>query len=412
MLDAALIYTQWMPKRNIIQSHKIVPNPFLLAIVIALSVGLNGCNKEQAEDQQSETVAVDSEELLGDGFYGETEVDVKLGEETGEEIATVVDDAEQPETLTETNDSKQISSKEELVENFGFSTADEQAPSTVEENKQPSDCTTVNDAEELSSNSICKTISDRLASVSMSDCESAKLEPGLCNSVGQFPILVSEFAPIENRPPLGRILVIGGTHGDELTSVSIIFRWIKKLNKFHSGLFHWRIVPMLNPDGVLNREASRTNQNGVDLNRNMPSDDWDENALKYWTEKSGENERRYPGPHAASEPETQWLINEINTFKPAAIISVHAPYGVVDYDSLVLNAAPKSLGKLALNLLGTYPGSLGNYAGINKNIPVITVELPHAWDMPSHQESTKIWEDIVGWLRKNVTSENVAAQGY
>ena len=217
-----------------------------------------------------------------------------------------------------------------------------------------------------------------------------------------FPILVSEFVPLKGKQSQGRILVIGGTHGDELTSVSVVFRWVNKLNKFHSGLFHWRIAPLMNPDGVLNRSATRTNQNGVDLNRNMPSDDWPANALSYWEHKGGKDPRKYPGQSAASEPETQWLIDEINTFKPDAIISVHAPYGVVDFDSLRLNTAPKSLGKLHLNLLGTYPGSLGNYAGINRNIPVITLELPHAWEMPSEAETTRIWQDIVAWLRANV----------
>jgi len=181
-----------------------------------------------------------------------------------------------------------------------------------------------------------------------------------------------------------------------------------------SCLYHWRIAPMMNPDGVLKRGATRTNKNGVDLNRNLPSDDWDTNALAYWETKGSKNPRKYPGKKAASEPETQWLIDEINAFKPDAIISIHAPYGVVDYDALLLNTAPKSLGKLRLNLLGTYPGSLGNYAGINRDIPVITLELPHSWDMPSVSETTKIWEDIVAWLRKNIDNEkpdsNVASE--
>ena len=251
----------------------------------------------------------------------------------------------------------------------------------------------------------CARISRRLASVSMKLCESAELLPTGCNSVDGFPVLLSEFAPIANKEPRGRVLVVGGMHGDELTSVSMVFRWIASLNQFHSGLFHWHMVPMMNPDGVLNSSATRTNKNGVDLNRNLPSDDWQVRALKYWKEKVGSKPRRYPGESPASEPETQWLIDEINTFKPDAIISVHAPYGVVDYDALVLNSAPKSLGKLHLNLLGTYPGSLGNYAGINRNIPVITLELPHSWVMPSQAESAKIWEDIVRWLRLNINNE-------
>lgn len=265
------------------------------------------------------------------------------------------------------------------------------------------------DSSQVDSESACQQISTRLASVSYRGCSSAKLNANGCKSVSGFPILMSEFEPIEGRTPQGKILVIGGTHGDELTSVSVVFRWIHKLNQFHSGLFHWHIAPMMNPDGVLKREASRTNHNGIDLNRNMPSDDWANNALSYWESKGGKDPRKYPGEAPASEPETQWLIDEINRFEPDAIISVHAPYGVVDFDSLLLNTAPKSLGKLHLNLLGTYPGSLGNYAGINRNIPVITLELPHAWEMPSAQETTRIWEDIVSWLRDNINNPDKLA---
>ena len=310
-----------------------------------------------------------------------------------------------PETATapQSPDAQTINA-ENIVEQFDFSAVDDLAtkltPATSE--LYCLDGTTQND---IDMEQACTRISDRLASVSMQSCRAAKLTYTNCNSVNGFPILIREFPPLSMREPQGRILVVGGTHGDELTSISVTFRWIEKLNQYHSGLFHWHVVPMMNPDGVLNSSASRTNHNGVDLNRNMPSEDWHANALKYWREKKGENPRRYPGEHPASEPEVQWLIDEINAFKPDAIISVHAPYGVVDFDALLLSTAPKNLGKLHLNLLGTYPGSLGNYAGINRNIPVITLELPHSWVMPSEAETTKIWEDIVSWLRKNVPVE-------
>jgi len=250
--------------------------------------------------------------------------------------------------------------------------------------------------------SACLAISNRLASVTNEGCLAANLMQSQCQSIEQFPILYSEFSPLNGKQAQGKVLVVGGTHGDELTSVSMVFRWIEKLNQFHTGLFHWHMVPMMNPDGVLKSGATRTNANGIDLNRNLPSDDWALNALKYWREKTGKNERRYPGESPASEPETQWLIDEIESFQPDAIIAVHAPYGLVDFDAPVLNTAPKSLGRLMLNILGTYPGSLGNYAGVNRNIPVITLELPHAWVMPSTAETAKLWEDIVRWLRNNI----------
>lgn len=350
------------------------------------------------------TIKSDMPESLGHDFYSDTSNIDAHNTDKKPSVATVKN------SDTDNDDTNPASSKS-IIEGLEFASA-------TKTFSKPSDSLTksvclVSDSATLGSlntkaliEDACKKISTRLASVDYQSCLNAELKTSGCNSVKDFPILVREFTPVSTRQPLGRILVIGGTHGDELTSVSVSMRWIDQLRKNHSGLFHWRIAPLMNPDAVLKPSATRTNHNGVDLNRNMPSDDWDEKALKYWQQKSGEDVRKFPGNTPASEPETQWLIDEINYFKPDAIISVHAPYGVVDFDSLLLKTAPKSLGKLHLNLLGTYPGSLGNYAGINRNIPVITLELPHSWVMPSMQESNQIWQDIVLWL-----SDNVPAKG-
>lgn len=325
--------------------------------------------------------------------------------ETGQKQTTNVE----PSAVAHTN--KLGSSPHQAVVDTEFLGIDDSAPEGMA-SAEPFCLKNIGNTTEFFDNTdACERISNRLASVSFNGCSSANLLPTGCESVNGFPILLSEFGPLVDRQPQGKVLLIGGTHGDELTSVSVTFRWIQKLKQHHTGLFHWHVVPLMNPDGVLKREASRTNINGVDLNRNMPSNDWMATALKYWHGRGRKDPRKYPGQTAASEPETQWLIDEINRFKPDAIIAVHAPYGVVDFDSLALKYAPKSLGKLHLNLLGTYPGSLGNYAGINRNIPVITLELPHSWEMPSETETTKIWEDIVRWLKKNVNNPKNQAIG-
>jgi len=324
---------------------------------------------------------------------------------------------EEPSADEELLADKELSSiKQQPTENTDSLSSDSSVPTDRENllaGKQTDARFCLSDTATNSANSVledCRRISKRLASVSFEACTSANLKAVGCASNDGFPLYVTDFPPLKSRTPHGRILVIGGTHGDELTSVSVVFRWIEKLNEFHSGLFHWRIAPLMNPDGVLPKEATRVNGNGVDLNRNMPSSDWHEKALLYWNEKTNQDPRKYPGASPASEPESQWLLDEINEFRPDAIISVHAPYGIVDFDALQLNTAPKSLGKLRLNMLGTYPGSLGNFAGINRDIPVITLELPHSWVMPSQAESTRIWEDIVSWLKKNIDTRDSASQ--
>jgi len=45
-----------------------------------------------------------------------------------------------------------------------------------------------------------------------------------------------------------------------------------------------------------------------------------------------------------------------------------------------------------------YPGSLGNYAGLNKLIPVVTLELPSAGSLPAREQITLMWRDLVAWL--------------
>ena len=220
------------------------------------------------------------------------------------------------------------------------------------------------------------------------------------HSVSGTPILVAEYPPVESRQPLGRVLLFGGIHGDEYSSVSIVFRWLETLDKFHSGLFHWRIVPLLNPDGLLRRDSQRMNEHGVDLNRNFPSPNWDVEAPAYWINRTYRNPRRYPGPSALSEPESRWLHDEIERFKPSVIVSVHAPSHVVDYDGP--SDPPERLGPLYLKLMGTYPGSLGRFAGVHKRLPVVTIELPSAGIMPSPAEQEKIWMDLVRYLRTSV----------
>ena len=250
----------------------------------------------------------------------------------------------------------------------------------------------------------CNRIGNKLGSVSIQDCLDMELSVTEGETVKGDTILMKEYPPLENRQPLGKVLLIGGTHGDEYSSVSIVFKWLKILNKHHSGLFHWHIVPLLNPDGLLRKKSQRMNGNNVDLNRNFPMTNWQDTAIKYWIEEKGKDPRYYPGPEALSEPESNWLVGHINTFRPDVIVAIHAPYGVIDHDGP--RNAPNKLGSLYLSYLGTYPGSLGNFAGIQRQIPVITVELSYAGIMPSKEEIANIWRDLVAWLRKNIVEKD------
>ncbi|MGI9294300.1 MAG: M14 family murein peptide amidase A [Pseudomonadales bacterium] len=255
----------------------------------------------------------------------------------------------------------------------------------------------------------CERIAKRLASVALEDCVDSVLASSGATSHQGTPILVGEFPPASDRKPLGRVLVFGGIHGDEFSSVSIVFKWLTALDNYHSGLFHWRIVPLLNPDGLLRAKSQRMNDRGVDLNRNFPAPNWSESAEEFWIRKTARNPRRYPGPAPLSEPESRWLADEIDRFDPSVIIAVHAPIHLVDFDGPA--QPPQKLGPLQLRLMGTYPGSLGRYAGVSMGRPVVTIELPHAGIMPTPTEQETIWSDLVAWLSKTaLASDEFAAE--
>ncbi len=249
----------------------------------------------------------------------------------------------------------------------------------------------------------CRRIGNKLASVNFEECLARDLGPSGAVSVSGTPILLKEYPPLLNRQARGRVLLVGGIHGDEYSSVTIVFKWMAILDRFHSGLFHWRISPLMNPDGLLRPRSQRMNANGVDLNRNFPCPNWHEATRDYWVRRTSSNPRRYPGTGPLSEPESQWLDDEIKSFRPDVIVSIHAPLEVLDFDGPP--DAPERFGSLHLNLLGTYPGSLGRYAGVYKEIPVVTIELPSAGIMPPVEEQKRIWLDLVSWLKKRLPAE-------
>lgn len=250
--------------------------------------------------------------------------------------------------------------------------------------------------------SLCEEIGNKLGSVSVTDCLAQPLEFAGAYTVQSRPIVTRDFGPSAANGDQPKILIMGGIHGDEYSSISIMFRWMELLDSSNNRDFHWRFAPTVNPDGLLDGQAVRQNANGVDLNRNFPSKDWLDLAEDYWNTITNRNPRRYPGTHPASEPEVQWVVDQIESFRPNVIVSVHAPYHLLDYDGPP--EAPEQIGELHLHLLGVYPGSLGNYAGINLGIPVVTMELPSAGIMPSDEQIVSMWNDLLEWLYEHHNS--------
>jgi protein MpaA len=248
----------------------------------------------------------------------------------------------------------------------------------------------------------CVAVAARLPEVSLVECRGSKLADTGAMSRNGLPIRARRIVASsrENDKPPIRILLIGGIHGDELTSSAIVFHWLRLMDQPAARRFEWSVVPIANPDGMLTRKPIRMNAAGVDLNRNFPTPGWHKEAPIYWARATARDPRRYPGPSPLSEPETRSLNQEIERFQPQVVVSVHAPFGVLDLDGPA--RPPTRFGRLMFNRVGVYPGSLGNYIGRYRNIPVITIELPNAAKMPSDFEVNRIWQDMLAWIAHSV----------
>jgi len=242
----------------------------------------------------------------------------------------------------------------------------------------------------------CDEISRRLPNVSNGLCARAQL--GLTNAKSVLGQPLFQRDVVSPNAHL-RVLVIGGIHGDELSSTSLVLHWIGAAQETPSNI-HWRFVPLVNPDGMLLAKPTRTNARGVDLNRNFPTPSWDKEAPAYWSQRTKNDPRRYPGPKPLSEPESRWLHDEMERWKPNLIVSVHAPYGVLDFDGPTV--APQRLGRLYLDQVGIFPGSLGNYGGVHKKVPVVTIELQSALRTPQEAEIRQMWLDLLRWTAERL----------
>lgn len=179
------------------------------------------------------------------------------------------------------------------------------------------------------------------------------------------------------------ILVVGVVHGDEPQGEDLINKYLSETSS--SMIF----IPSLNPDGK--QLGRRTNSNGVDINRNFPTKNWE------LTEK----DNYFGGESPASEIETKFLINVIEEYKPKLILTLHTPYKIVNYDGPAKEVSEKISEIISYPVEESIgyptPGSFGTYAGVEKNIPTITLEMDEEEDINSlYPKVKKIFEYLEG----------------
>lgn len=175
------------------------------------------------------------------------------------------------------------------------------------------------------------------------------------------------------------VLIIGVTHGDEPQGKFLIDNYIRKLKEdyvFPRTNLKNRLVfiPCLNPDGL--ELKTRANSNEIDINRNFPTKNWvrEPFASEY-----------FGGEAPFSEIETKFVVEILEELHPDIILTLHAPYKVVNYDGPAEEIAKRISEIINYPVQGDIgyptPGSLGNYAGIERNIPIITLELDEEADV-------------------------------
>lgn len=196
------------------------------------------------------------------------------------------------------------------------------------------------------------------------------------------PLIFTIFGGYKNNC----ILFLGGVHGDELPTIYLLLKFANHI-KDNPDFFKDKciiIAPLINPDGFFANPPTRVNAGGIDLNRNFPTRDWHALAWKQWERKCHKNKRYYPGRKPGSEQETLFQMALIKRFKPQKILTIHSPLGFYDFDGPSSNLdsferwieAVSKETQHPMKKFGYFPGSLGNYAGHERNIFTLTLELP------------------------------------
>ncbi len=108
------------------------------------------------------------------------------------------------------------------------------------------------------------------------------------------------------------VLVIGVIHGDEQAGLDVIGE-LRAMSptEIPNNVDLW-LLPEMNPDGVVLNQ--RHNANQVDLNRNFPYK---------WGIIAEPGNWEYSGPSAASEPETQAMVDFVSYLRPDMTVWFH-----------------------------------------------------------------------------------------
>jgi murein peptide amidase A len=163
------------------------------------------------------------------------------------------------------------------------------------------------------------------------------------------------------------VLILGGVHGNEVEGTTAAFGLLEKFNTKYDYKIKITLIPTFNIDGVI--KQTRLNGNGVDLNRNLPTKDWNPKAF---------DPKYPPGPAPMSESESKALVKFLDNVKPKFILTLHSWHPLLNVNGDCVSEA-----KVLSQITGyeikeeigyPTPGCLGTY-GIERNMPTLTYEI-------------------------------------
>jgi murein peptide amidase A len=138
------------------------------------------------------------------------------------------------------------------------------------------------------------------------------------------------FMPQGEGPIAG--LLTAAQHGEEADTALLARRLLERVPGNET---RWAVVPVLNPDGLLN--GTRQNAAGVDLNRNFPASTWLPDRSRTYPPGIARELRVSPhrtnmsstGTHAGSEPETRAQMALVERLRPGLVVDLHSPLELI-----------------------------------------------------------------------------------